>query len=137
MWIKRFALGVVATLALVPAVYAVDIPSGLVANDVTDSSVYLSWVGTSNDSSYLVYENGAQIGQTSTFDYQVTGLSEGTQYTFTVAGVDSSGNISNQSDAVAVTPSGWRSWAYEYAYYLVIALCAGAVAGLLRLVLRP
>jgi hypothetical protein len=47
--------------------------------------------------------NNSSIDQTSSLSYQVTGLSEGTSYTFYVKAYDEAGNLSAASNSVSVT----------------------------------
>ena len=52
--------------------------------------------------SYSVYENGNPIATTTNTTYTVTGLTAGTQYSFSVAASDSAG-ASAQTTAINVT----------------------------------
>jgi chitodextrinase len=81
-------------------------PSGLVASNVTDTSVVLSWSASTDNvavASYTVYNGSAAAATTSGLSASVTGLSPGTTYTFAVVAKDTSGNISNASNSVVVT----------------------------------
>jgi chitodextrinase len=82
-------------------------PSSLVASGVTDKSVKLTWVASSDNvgvASYVVYRNGAYIktvvGATL---FDATGLTLGSSYVFTVKAKDAAGNISAASNGVTVT----------------------------------
>lgn len=85
-------------------------PSGLAYSAVTASSVNLSW-GASSDNvgvtGYRIYNGSAQIAAVSggTLNYNVTGLSANTAYSFQVKAVDAAGNLSAASNAVTVTTS--------------------------------
>jgi hypothetical protein len=71
--------------------------------------VTLSWSAASDVDSavtgYVVFRNGARVGVTSTPSYTDTAVSNGTQYTYTVAAYDAAGNTSTVSAAAATTPS--------------------------------
>jgi chitinase len=67
----------------------------------------LNWTASSAGSGcsvtgYSVYENGNPIATTTNTTYSVTGLTAGTQYSFSVAASDSAG-ASAQSSAMSVT----------------------------------
>jgi phage baseplate assembly protein gpV len=78
-------------------------PTGVTAN-VGDTQVVLSWNASSGATSYKVYENGANIAyDVASTSYTVTGLTNGTSYSFRIIAVNSSGE-SAQSDIVTATP---------------------------------
>lgn len=84
------------------------VPGGLVAN-LNDLSVVLNWNAVANLDDdlvgYYIYQNGVKISSIVTAtDYEVTGLSYGTNYSFSVSSVDYSSNESEKSAAVTVTP---------------------------------
>jgi len=83
-------------------------PSGLAVTATTSSSAALSWNAVSGASSYDIYRNGSRVNTTavSGTSYTDTGLSAGTSYSYTVAAVDSAGNIGSQSGPVTATTSG-------------------------------
>ncbi|HIF28257.1 MAG TPA: fibronectin type III domain-containing protein, partial [Candidatus Marinimicrobia bacterium] len=78
------------------------------------NSVYLSWsavkasLGSSTDAAdikYLVYQGDSQVGSSVSTTYTVTGLDNGTAYTFSVSAQDtSSGESGAKSKAVSITP---------------------------------
>jgi chitodextrinase len=83
-------------------------PTGLTATGVSDTQVNLAWTASTDNvgiSGYKVFSNGAQIGTTPNTSYQVTGLSGGAAYSYTVAAYDAAGNTSAQSSSVAITMS--------------------------------
>jgi uncharacterized repeat protein (TIGR02543 family) len=96
-------------------------PSNLVASNVTDSSVTLSW-GASSDNvgvaSYTVLNGGAVAATLSGLSVSITGLSAGVTYTFSVVAKDAAGNTSSSSNSVQVTPQ-------VSSYSLTIAAGAG------------
>lgn len=79
----------------------------------TDTTVGLSWTGATDDTAvtgYRIYKDGAleaTLGNVGT--YQVTGLSAGTGYSFTVTALDAAGNESPLSNAVSVSTNGLGS----------------------------
>lgn len=83
------------------------VPAGLKSTEQTASSVALAWnastPGTFAISHYNVYENGAVAGSSTSTSFNVTGLSAGTTYKFSVAAVDVAGNSSAQSASISAT----------------------------------
>lgn len=83
-------------------------PSSLASTATTSTSVSLVWNAASDNigvTGYKVY-NGNTLVTTvsgSTLNYNVTGLTANTDYTFTVKAADAAGNLSNASNAVNVT----------------------------------
>jgi poly(3-hydroxybutyrate) depolymerase/chitodextrinase len=86
-------------------------PTGLAVGATTTSSVALSWSASSGAAGYNVYRsptagnpgarvNGAPLGATS---YTDSGLAAGTTYYYAVTAVDTAGNESPASPAVAAT----------------------------------
>ena len=75
-------------------------PVDLAYTDRTSASVTLTWeAGTDNVgvAGYNIYKNGDKIAQTigeSVLTYEVTGLEQGTEYTFSVATRDLADNVS-------------------------------------------
>ncbi|MGH2935401.1 MAG: fibronectin type III domain-containing protein, partial [Gaiellaceae bacterium] len=81
-------------------------PTSLGASAVTSSGLTLTWSASSDNvavTSYSVSENGAAVGSTSALSYDLTGLSCGTSYSFSVVASDAAGNTSTSADATAVT----------------------------------
>jgi len=77
-------------------------PTGLVAT-AGDGQVALSWGTVSGATGYTVYKNGTAVGTVTSASDTVTGLTDGTTYSFTVAAT-ASGGTSAPSGAVAATP---------------------------------
>jgi hypothetical protein len=72
-------------------------------------SVSLEWTAATDDvavDGYNVFRDGAFAGFTGATSLTVTGLDGGTTYTFTVHAADAAGNLSEPSNAVAVTTTG-------------------------------
>lgn len=83
------------------------VPTQLTAT-AGDTQVTLSWQGVTDTdlARYHVYRDGVKIGEVpaGTTSFTVTGLTNGTVYQFTVAAVDTTGNISSQTPIVEATP---------------------------------
>jgi chitodextrinase len=86
------------------------VPSGLVASNVTDTAVTLTWAastdtGGSGLGGYDVYRGTTKIGSTSAAvtTYTDSGLTPSTAYQYTVRSKDVAGNVSVASQAVSVT----------------------------------
>ena len=83
------------------------VPTGLVASSILSSQVTLNWNSSTDNiavSGYQIFQNGNSqpIDTVLTLEYIVTGLSPETIYTFAIASMDSSGNISSQSDTIQI-----------------------------------
>ena len=82
------------------------VPTNLSAQQVSASSVNLSWA-TSTDSVgiawYQIYRDGTQIATTSNTSYSDTGLSVTIRYMYSVAAVDVAGNVSGESVSTEIT----------------------------------
>ena len=80
-------------------------PTGLAATPA-DGQVELTWdaVGEYDVVGYLVFQDGVQVHATALTTWTATGLVNGQEYVFTVVAVDSSGNESDPSDALAAVP---------------------------------
>ncbi|WP_236725122.1 fibronectin type III domain-containing protein [Amycolatopsis orientalis] len=89
----------------VPDTEAPGVPADLVAADVSQSSVKLSWKAASDNVGVVGYDvyNGATLVKTVTeTSATVDGLAPDTEYSFTVVAKDAAGNASAASAAVAV-----------------------------------
>jgi chitodextrinase len=83
-------------------------PSNLVASNVIDTSLDLTWTASTNDSGisdYNIYNNDVLIGSvgSNATSYTATGLTASTLYNFTVRGVDNLGTESVNSNIETVT----------------------------------
>jgi chitodextrinase len=81
-------------------------PSGLNASSITDTGLTFGWSASTDNvgvTTYVVYRNGSQVGQTSTTSYSVSGLTCGTAYTLAVEARDAAGNASSRPSVNAST----------------------------------
>ncbi|WP_428743515.1 M4 family metallopeptidase [Tenacibaculum sp.] len=90
-----------------PDTQAPTAPTSLAASNVEETTLTLNWSAATDNvgvTGYDVYSASAVIGSTtSATTFNVTGLSAGTAYTFTVKAKDAAGNVSAASNAVNVT----------------------------------
>ncbi|MDR1638880.1 MAG: fibronectin type III domain-containing protein [Clostridiales bacterium] len=80
-------------------------PEDLAAEDVTQTTLTLTWLESTDESSaviYKVYLGTELLGETDECEYAVTGLEASTTYQFTVIAVDEAGNEA-ESDPLEVT----------------------------------
>lgn len=78
----------------------------LVSSNKTQTSVDLSWSGATDNvavAGYEVYQGASLLASITGTSYQVTALTAGTSYSFTVKAKDAAGNISIASNVVNVT----------------------------------
>ncbi|WP_203294982.1 GEVED domain-containing protein [Luteirhabdus pelagi] len=90
----------------VPDTQAPTAPASLVASNITQTTVDLSWNASSDNvgvTGYEVFQGGASIGTTANTSATVTGLTAGTNYSFYVRAFDEAGNNSAASNTVNVT----------------------------------
>ncbi len=95
-----------ATTQAAPDTAAPSVPGGVSATVVSQTQINLAWTAATDNvgvTGYRVYQSGTQIGTSTTPSYNVTGLTAGTGYSFTVAAYDAAGNVSSQSGAASVT----------------------------------
>ena len=84
-------------------------PTNLSANNVTETTVDLSWNASSDNvgvTGYDVYQGSSLLGSVTGTTAQITGLTANTSYSFYVEAKDAEGNISAASNTVSVTTSG-------------------------------
>jgi chitodextrinase/glucose/arabinose dehydrogenase len=82
------------------------VPGNVRSGNVTQTGLTLSWDASTDDvgvTGYDVYQNGILIGSGSGTSYNVTGLTAGTAYSFTIKARDNSGKASEFSAPHAVT----------------------------------
>ncbi|WP_025741978.1 M4 family metallopeptidase [Aquimarina pacifica] len=81
-------------------------PTGLVASNITDTSITLSWDASSDNVGvigYDIYQDSSLLGETSNTTATINSLSSGTTYQFSVKAKDAAGNESNSSSSISVT----------------------------------
>ncbi len=105
------------------------VPGNLSTNNITQSSVGLSWTASSDNvgvAGYRVYVDGVEDGTTTNLTYTASGLTANTNYQFDVAAYDAAGNESGPASTNASTlpggggggntilahyfESGWDGW---------------------------
>ena len=79
-------------------------PTGLTAT-AGDARVTLAWSGPADAATYQVFQGGSLIGSQAGTTKVVTGLLNGTTYSFTVKAVDAAGNVSVASAAASARPT--------------------------------
>lgn len=81
-------------------------PANLVLNSTSTASASLSWSPSTDNIAvtyYKIFVNGAFHSNSPTTTATVSGLTQGTTYTFNVAAADAAGNVSPQSNTVTGT----------------------------------
>ncbi|MBN2893594.1 MAG: fibronectin type III domain-containing protein [Bacteroidales bacterium] len=89
-----------------PDTQAPTVPSSLVASDITQTTLNLSWNASSDNvgvTGYDVYKNGALLASTANLSFTATGLTASTSYSFYVKAKDAAGNVSSASNTVNAT----------------------------------
>lgn len=84
------------------------VPTGLTAIAVSSSQIDLTWNPTTDDymlAGYQIYRDSILIASTGGITYSDTGLAPETPYTYTVAAIDASNNLSGQSNPATATTS--------------------------------
>ncbi|GAA3815885.1 exoglucanase CbhB [Cellulomonas soli] len=86
---------------------APSVPTGLATTSVTQTSVGLTWVASTDAGSgvagYQVYRGGTLVGSPTGTTFTDTGLTAATAYSYTVKATDVAGNVSAASAPLAVT----------------------------------
>lgn len=79
--------------------------TNLITSNVTSTTLILSWTAsTSTDiASYEVYRGSTILTTVTGTTYNVTGLTEKTQYTFTIKAKDANGNVANGTSITITT----------------------------------
>ncbi|MFP4522070.1 MAG: nucleoside hydrolase-like domain-containing protein, partial [Fibrobacterota bacterium] len=83
------------------------VPSGLGASSAGESSIDLTWTASSDSETgveyYKIYRGGDSIATSTATSYTDDGLSESTEYTYTVSAVNGAGLESSQSSGASAT----------------------------------
>jgi YD repeat-containing protein len=88
-----------------PDTIAPSVPMGLAGAAASGSQINLSWSASTDNVvvvGYKIYRNGTQVATPSSTSFSDTGLSQYTNYSYTVAAYDAAGNASAASGAVVV-----------------------------------
>ncbi|KAB1160462.1 T9SS type A sorting domain-containing protein [Tenacibaculum aiptasiae] len=81
-------------------------PSSLTASNVAQTTLTLNWSASSDNvgvTEYDVYRGSTKLGSTANTSVNITGLTAGTAYTFSVRAKDAAGNVSSSSNTVSVS----------------------------------
>jgi hypothetical protein len=81
-------------------------PGNLTASNITNNSAVLGWSASTDDvgvTGYEVYSNGTLLTTVTTTSFSVTGLNQGTAYSFYIKATDAFGNHSAASNVVDIT----------------------------------
>ncbi|ATF95349.1 Probable bifunctional chitinase/lysozyme precursor [Cedecea neteri] len=79
-------------------------PEGLIASDLSSTSVTLTWSSSATDvSSYAIFRDGEQIARTESMRWADTSLTPATKYVYFLTAIDSKGNQSKPGEPLAVT----------------------------------
>lgn len=81
-------------------------PGSLTASSVTQTTVNLIWNASTDNvgvTAYIVYQGTTALGTTTGTSDEITGLTAGTSYSFTVKAQDAAGNLSAASNTVNIT----------------------------------
>ncbi|MES2966398.1 MAG: DUF4832 domain-containing protein [Patescibacteria group bacterium] len=84
------------------------VPTNLTATSTTAAQTYLSWQNSTDNTNvggYNIYRNGTLITSVAESFYSDSGLSQNTDYTYTVSAFDSAGNVSAQSNPITMRTS--------------------------------
>ena len=84
------------------------VPANVKASEITYTKATIAWEASTDNvevAGYNVYVKGTKVNASLVADptYDLTGLTEGTEYTVTVTAVDAAGNESEPSEAVTFT----------------------------------
>jgi chitodextrinase len=97
-----------ATYSTLADTTAPTVPTGLASPSQTTNTISLTWVASTDNLSvtgYKIYRGGSQVGTSATTSFTDTGLTGGTQYSYTVAAYDAAGNASAPTAALLVKTS--------------------------------
>lgn len=89
-----------------PDTQAPSVPTNLTVSNATATSLYLTWTASTDNVgvvSYDIYKDGSLVGNSTTNNFSVNGLSPLTTYSFFVKAKDAAGNVSSESNTVQGT----------------------------------
>ncbi|MDY8136639.1 fibronectin type III domain-containing protein [Aquimarina sp. 2201CG5-10] len=93
-------------ISSVPDNEAPSIPANLTASNIGSTTVDLSWTASTDNvgvTGYEIFQNGASIGTATSTNFNLTGFTPETAYSFTVNAKDAAGNTSGNSNTVNIT----------------------------------
>ena len=96
---------VVAATEPCPSTSGLSAPSGIAAQNRTETSITLGWQGSTGATGYRIYRDGTLLGSTSSTSYTASGLSCGKSYTFGIEAYDAAGNHSTRPATLISTTS--------------------------------
>jgi len=134
---ETFSYGEVEDYTVVISQAVVDteapsIPTGLVSSSITSSSANISWNASTDNvevTGYDIYKDGSYLASATGTNYNVSGLSANTSYSFYVKAKDAAGNVSDASSLLSVTTlneqlnyctSGGNDYSYEWIDYVAL-----------------
>ncbi|WP_438711836.1 endonuclease [Aquimarina muelleri] len=85
---------------------APSIPTNLKASNIAENSAQVSWTASTDNigvEGYSIYKDAVLLTTTSVNNYNISGLSSGTTYSFKVYAYDAAGNVSAESNSVTIT----------------------------------
>ena len=85
---------------------APSIPTSLTSSNITQTSATISWSASTDNigvTGYKIFNNGTQVGTSTTTSYSLTGLTAGTTYSITIQAYDAAGNTSASSTTLSLT----------------------------------
>lgn len=81
-------------------------PTGLTANNITETTVDLNWTASTDNEGvvgYDIFQGNTLIGSVSNTSINITGLTANTEYSFSVLAKDAAGNFSNSESLIVTT----------------------------------
>ncbi len=105
-WSSDIAIDNIKIISVTPDTQAPTVPTNLSASTITNTTVDLSWNASTDNvgvTEYEIFRGATSIGTSATTSFNVTGLTAGTSYSFSVRAKDAAGNTSANSTSVNVT----------------------------------
>lgn len=92
-------------------------PGTPAASGTTGAQTTLTWTASTDSvgvAGYVVYRNGVLIATVTSPTFTDTGLTAGTNYTYTVTATDAAGNVSPESGATSVATLAFATGSYKF-----------------------
>ena len=93
------------------------VPAGLTVTGTTTSSASLSWSAASGATSYNVYRGSTRVGSPASTSFTDSGLAASTSYTYSVTGVNATGESAHSATVTATTGGGYTPTCYRASNY--------------------